>query len=322
MSVKSDAAYFLEQNRGKTVSGQELAEKLGVTRAAVSKAVKALRNEGYKISAAPNKGYILERESDVLSEEGIRLLLPDKHKALPLNVYKSIDSTNNEAKRSAMLGAPHGTVFAADCQTNGRGRHGHAFYSPAQTGLYLSVVLRPEKPLCDCGMITFAAADAVADTIEALTDCEPDIKWVNDILVGGRKVCGILTEAISDIESGMAEAVIVGVGLNVSTADFPPELARTAGSLKCRATRNSLAAGIISRIMDYTQSADSRTLLDSYRSRCALLGETVSYSRNGETITALASGIDNDGSLIVQTSHGTEKLRSGEISIVGDNIYG
>lgn len=322
MSVKSDAAVFLEQNRGRIVSGQELADRLGVTRAAVSKAVKALREEGYRISAAPNRGYILEQESDVLSEEGIRMMLADKHRSLPLKVYKSIDSTNNEAKRFAMLGAPHGTVIAADSQTNGRGRRGNSFYSPAGTGLYMSVVLRPEKPLSDCTYTTIAAADALADTIEELTDCEPKIKWVNDIIVNDRKVCGILTEAVSDIESGMAEVVIVGVGLNVTTEDFPPEIARTAGSLCCSATRNSLAAGIISRIMDYTRSADSRALLDSYRSRSAILGETVSFIRNGEKITALASGIDDNGSLIVQTANGTERLRSGEISIVRNKING
>lgn len=316
MSVKSDAAVFLEQNRGKTVSGQELADTLGVTRAAVSKAVKALRDEGYKISSTPNRGYILADESDVLSEDGIRLLLPEEYKALPIKVYKSIDSTNSEAKRLAMLGAPHGTVLAADAQTSGRGRHGHSFYSPAETGLYMSVVLRPEKPLSDCTLTTVAVAVALADTIEELTDCKPQIKWVNDILVDGKKVCGILTEAISDIESGMAEAVIVGVGLNVTTTEFPPEIAHTAGSLKCSATRNSLAAGIIRRIIGYTDSADSRALLDIYKSRSAILGETVSFIRNGEKITALACGIDDSGSLVVKTQNGTETLKSGEISIV------
>lgn len=316
MSVKSDAAVYLEQNRGRTVSGQELADSLGVTRAAVSKAVKALRSEGYRITAAPNRGYILEPESDVLSEEGIRVLLPEEHRALPLTVYRSIDSTNNEAKRYAMLGAPHGTIIAADAQTNGRGRRGKSFYSPAGTGLYLSVVLRPEKPLSDCVYTTIASADALADTIEELTDCEPKIKWVNDIIVNGRKVCGILTEAVSDIESGMAETVIVGVGLNVTTEDFPPEISRTAGSLRCSATRNSLAAGIISRIIEYTRRADSRELLDRYRSRSAVLGQTVGFIRNGETVTALADSIDDDGSLIVRTENGIERLRSGEISII------
>lgn len=321
MSVKSNAAAFLEQNRGRTVSGQELADSLGVTRAAVCKAVKALRDEGYKISSAPNRGYILEQQSDVLSEEGIRLLLADEHKTLPIKVHKCIDSTNNEAKRAAMMGAPHGTVIAADSQSDGRGRHGHSFYSPAGTGLYLSIILRPEKPLSDCINTTIAAANALADTIEELTDCKPEIKWVNDILINGRKVCGILTEAISDIESGMAEAVIVGVGLNVTTEVFPPEIAHTAGSLKCSATRNSLAAGIVSRIMDYTHTADSRALLESYRRRSAIIGKNISFYRNDEQITALACGIDDDGSLIIQTANGTEKMKSGEISILWSNVY-
>ena len=315
MSLRSEIALILEKNRGSAVSGQELADSLGVTRAAVCKAVKQLRDEGYCISAATNKGYILEENSDVLSAEGIRALLGEKYCSNSITVYKSIDSTNTEAKRSAMLGAAHGTVIAADTQTNGRGRHGHSFYSPAGTGLYLSVVLKPEKPLADCTLTTIAAADALADTIEELTDCKPEIKWVNDILVDGRKVCGILTEAISDIESGMAEAIIVGAGVNISTRDFPPEIADTAGSLKSSITRNKLAAGIISRLLDYTAEADSKRILSDYRRRSAALGETVTFMRNGELITALATDINDAGNLIVQTPNGTEVLKSGEISI-------
>lgn len=315
MSLRSEIALILEKNRGSAVSGQELADSLGVTRAAVCKAVKQLRDEGYCISAATNKGYILEENSDVLSAEGIRALLGEKYCSNIITVYKSIDSTNTEAKRSAMLGAAHGTVIAADTQTNGRGRHGHSFYSPAGTGLYLSVVLKPEKPLADCTLTTIAAADALADTIEELTDCKPEIKWVNDILVDGRKVCGILTEAISDIESGMAEAIIVGAGVNISTRDFPPEIANTAGSLKSSVTRNKLAAGIISRLLDYTAEADSKRILSDYRRRSAALGETVTFTRNGKLITALATDINDAGNLIVQTSNGTEVLKSGEISI-------
>ena len=315
MSLRSEIALILEKNRGSAVSGQELADSLGVTRAAVCKAVKQLRDEGYCISAATNKGYILEENSDVLSAEGIRALLGEKYNSNSITVYKSIDSTNTEAKRSAMLGAAHGTVIAADTQTNGRGRHGHSFYSPAGTGLYLSVVLKPEKPLADCTLTTIAAADALADTIEELTDCKPEIKWVNDILVDGRKVCGILTEAISDIESGMAEAIIVGAGVNISTRDFPPEIADTAGSLKSSVTRNKLAAGIISRLLDYTAEADSKRILSDYRRRSAALGETVTFMRNGELITALATDINDAGNLIVQTPNGTEVLKLGEISI-------
>lgn len=315
MSLRSDIALILEKNRGCAVSGQELADRLGVTRAAVCKAVKQLREDGYDISAATNRGYILEESTDVLSEEGIRALLGEKYCSNSITVYKSIGSTNTEAKRSAMLGAAHGTIFAADCQTGGRGRHGHTFYSPAGTGLYLSVVLKPEKPLSDCTLTTIAAADALADTIEDLTDCKPEIKWVNDILVDGRKVCGILTEAISDIESGMTEAIIVGAGVNVSTRDFPPEIADTAGSLKSSITRNKLAAGIISRLLDYTAELDSKQLLADYRRRSAALGETVTFTRDGKVITALATDINDAGNLIVQTPNGTEVLKSGEISI-------
>lgn len=315
MSLRNEIALILEKNRGCTVSGQYLADSLGVTRAAVCKAVKQLRENGYNISAATNRGYILEESSDVLSEAGIRAMLEDRYSSSRITVYKSIGSTNTEAKRAAMSGAEHGTIIVADSQTNGRGRHGHSFYSPARTGLYISVVLKPEKPLSDCTLTTIAAANALADTIEELTDCKPEIKWVNDILVDGRKVCGILTEAISDFESGMVEAIIVGAGVNISTQDFPAEIADVAGSLKSSVTRNRLAAGIISRLLDYTSQADNKTLLADYRRRSAALGETVSFIRNGTEITALATDINDEGNLIVQTPNGTEVLKSGEISI-------
>lgn len=315
MSIRGDISVILEQNRGRPVSGQELADRLGVTRAAVCKAVKQLRDEGYRIAASTNRGYILEENSDVLSEAGIRAMLSEKYSSNKITVYKSIDSTNTEAKRAAMLGAPHGAIFAADMQTGGRGRRGHSFYSPAGTGLYLSVVLKPQKPLADCTLITIAAADALADAIEELTDCKPQIKWVNDILVDGRKVCGILTEAISDIESGMAEAVIVGAGVNVTTSSFPSEIADTAGSLKSPVNRSRLAAGIISRLLDYTAEFDSGRLLADYRRRSAALGETICFTQNGEEATALASDINDEGNLIVQTANGTQVLKSGEISI-------
>ena len=240
MAIKNEIALMLEQSRGTAVSGQELADRLGVSRAAVWKAVKQLQDEGYSISAGTNRGYMLESGSDVLTAEGIRLHLTEKYRGIPVEVFRSASSTNTEAKAAALRGMPHGTLIAANEQTAGRGRFGKPFYSPANTGLYMSVLLKPQKPLSDCMGITMAAACAIIDSLESVCGVHAGIKWVNDIFCSGRKVSGILTEAMSDFESGMAESVIVGIGVNISTEKFPEEISGIAGSVGVFAERSRL----------------------------------------------------------------------------------
>ena len=321
MSLKNDIVKALEINRGRAVSGQELADMLGVSRAAVWKAVKSLQNDGYRITAGTNKGYVLEDESDVLSEQGIKLFMEQKNMNNNIMVYKTIGSTNVEAKKLAMNGAANGTVIVANEQTDGRGRRGNSFFSPAETGIYMSVILRPQKPLSDCLMTTVAAAVAMVDTIEALTDKKPQIKWVNDIFLDGRKICGILTEAISDFESGMAEAIIVGVGLNVNTSVFPSDISETAGSL-CpgNITRNQLAAEIAARIISYTECADSGKIMAEYRKKSMVIGRNITYSKGGRLCSGYVLDINDMGHLVIETDNQTEVLTSGEITIGSKNL--
>lgn len=315
MAIKSEIAAILEQSRGTAVSGQELADRLGVSRAAVWKAVKQLQEEGYSISAGTNRGYCLEIGSDVLSVEGIRLNLTEKYREIPVEVFHSVTSTNTEAKSAALRGAPHGTLIAADEQTAGRGRFGKPFYSPANTGLYMSVLLKPQKPLSDCVGITIAAACAITDSLESVCGVQAGIKWVNDIFCSGRKVAGILTEAMSDFESGMAESVIVGIGVNISTENFPEELSGVAGSVGVFAERNRLCADIACRLLDYTENLSSPELLEKYRSRSVVLGREVTFRQDGAERTGKALEIDDSGRLVIETDSGIEVLRSGEISI-------
>lgn len=317
MAVKTEIAAALEKRRGEAVSGQELADMLGVSRAAVWKAVRQLQDEGYAISAGRNRGYVLEANSDVLSAEGIRLNLPDKFQQLPIEVFRSVASTNTEAKTAALRGMPHGTIIAADEQTAGRGRFGKSFYSPAETGLYMSVILKPDKPLSDCIFITMAAACAVAGSIEELCGIRTGIKWVNDIFCGGRKICGILTEAMSDFESGMADTVIVGIGVNILTKDFPEDISGTAGCLGKFTERNRLCALTAARLLDLFSSGDDSALIREYRERSIALGREVSYLRDGVKYSGKALEIDDSGCLVIETDSGRERLRSGEISIIG-----
>lgn len=317
MAARNEIAAILEKRRGEAVSGQELADTLGISRAAVWKAVKQLQEEGYHISAGRNRGYVLENETDVLSAEGIRLNLTERWQNVPVEVYRTVESTNTIAKAAALGGCPHGMIIAADGQTAGRGRFGKPFYSPADTGLYMSVVLRPHKPLTDCFFITAAAACAITGSIEELCGITAGIKWVNDIFYGGRKICGILTEAISDFESGMAESVIVGIGVNISTSEFPEELSGVAGSLGVFAERNRLCADIAARLLDYTAGGDNTALMEEYRRRSLVLGRDIVYKQEGQTLTGKALEIDYTGRLVIENSSGRSVLRSGEITIVG-----
>ena len=315
MPIKNDIAALLEQRRGSAVSGQELADTLGVSRAAVWKAVKQLQDEGYRISAGRNRGYVLEDGTDVLSESGIRVYLPEKYRDIPVEVFRTVSSTNTEAKAAALRGMPHGTIIAADGQTAGRGRFGKSFYSPEGTGLYMSVVLKPHKPLSDCTFITMAAAVAITGSLSEICGIDAGIKWVNDIYYNGKKVSGVLTEAISDFESGMAETVIVGVGINITTESFPEDITGVAGSVGVFAERNRLCADIASRLLELSESGSREELLRQYRERSVVLGRDIEFVQAGTTRTGRALEIDDSGCLVIETQTGREVLRAGEISV-------
>ena len=205
MSVKSDILGLLYQNRGKTVSGEYLADKLGVSRAAVWKAINGLKEEGYSIFSERNKGYVLSLDDDKLIGEAISLLAPD----FLTFVYQEVDSTNDEAKRLAIEYPNKNVIVVANAQRNGRGRRGRSFYSPNDTGVYFSVVIHPDISPEKSVLVTTAAALATAETIEELTGKRALIKWINDVYVDDRKCVGILTEATLNCESAKFDCVVV-----------------------------------------------------------------------------------------------------------------
>ena len=243
MDTKNTIITILEQNRGKPVSGAKMAKLLNVSRNAVWKAITALKSEGYSIDAVSNRGYTLAIENDMLSVAGISQHLSDKIFAEKINIYKSLESTNKTAKEFAIQGGEHGTVIIADEQTAGKGRYDKHFYSPSKSGLYMSIILRQTNlDLTNTMNITKMAAVAVCEAIEKLTVIEPEIKPVNDIFLNGKKICGILTEAISDLESGNIEWAVVGIGINISTVDFPGEIKNIATSIVAESSNNIDAA--------------------------------------------------------------------------------
>ncbi len=303
------------------ISGAEIGRQLSVSRTAVWKAVEQLKKEGYRIESGPNRGYRLLPDSDVLSEEGIRRYLI--HDSLQVRVFPSISSTNTVLKQLAAEGAPEGLVLAAGEQTAGRGRMGRQFYSPPDTGLYMSLLLRPSMPAADVTGITACAAVAVAQTIEEFSARPAEIKWVNDVFVGGKKVCGILTEASVDCETGMIHYLIIGIGINtaVPQGDFPEELQAVAGAafngekipeLRCR-----IAAGVLDKIMHYVQDLSGEEIYREYKKRSFLLGRPINILTAGsEPEPAHVVDLDRDFALIVRCENGeTRRLNSGEVSV-------
>ncbi len=324
MSVKNEVLYILEQNRGESISGQELAEKLSVSRTAVWKSIKLLNEEGYIINGVSNKGYALSPDSDVLSSEGIRAYIKDEFKGISISTYKTINSTNAEAKLQAMQNASHGTVIVSEEQTSGRGRMGRTFYSPSQSGIYMSIILKPDLNITDSVLITTAAATAVCMAIDRFISSEPKIKWVNDIYIHDKKVCGILTEAVTDVESGTVNSIIVGIGVNVKAAVFPEELKETAGSIFSSneegCVRNMLAAEIINNILDVCANLKTRNFLEFYRKRSMIIGKRIKYMKNNRWFEGYAQDIDESGGLVVFHDDGhKEVLHSGEITVRKQN---
>lgn len=312
----------LEQHKGSYVSGQEIAQRLDITRAAVWRAIAELRKQGYDIEASTKIGYRLAADSDKLSSEGIMSVLPEGL-AVDIRYHETIDSTNREAKRLALEGCVHGTVVVSGSQSGGRGRLGRSFYSPPDSGLYLSVVLRPDVASSFALRITSAAAVAVCRAIERHSDRKASIKWVNDIFMDGRKVCGILTEGVSGFESGRIESVVVGIGLNHTEPNggFPDELTNIAGAVFSsdstqKISRNQLAADILSCLFELLPQLSDDAFIEEYRQRSIVLGKTVRVMQGNVSYEAVATGITDDGSLVVKTPEGDENiLGTGEISI-------
>ena len=321
MSIKSETLHILESNKGRNISGQELADMLQVSRTAVWKAINSLKDEGYEIEAVSNKGYSLSTSSDVLSSEGIRLYLNEEFKNIPITVYKTIESTNSQAKLLAVQNTKHGTSIIAEEQTMGRGRFGRSFFSPSDSGVYMSIILKPKLNIENSVLITTAAAVAVCKAIEKFVNDKPRIKWVNDIFIGDRKVCGILTEAVTNFESGMMDSVILGIGINVKTKniDFPIELQSTAGSIfdnNDNFIRNQLSAEIINNVLEVSENLENKSFMSEYKERSMILGENILYNKNNNWYEGYALDIDDSGGLIVYTAEGQKiTLNSGEVSI-------
>ncbi|MBE6868417.1 MAG: biotin--[acetyl-CoA-carboxylase] ligase [Ruminococcus albus] len=319
MAVKNELIKLFEQNRGRYLSGEEIADSLGCTRGAVWKAVKKLQSEGYDISAVTNRGYRLD-SADMLSAAGIEKYLTD-NSGISLTVYKETDSTNTRLRELATEGAPEGTAVIAGMQTGGKGRLGRKFFSPSDTGLYMSILLRPEMTAADAVRITTAAAVAVADAVEKISGRKADIKWVNDVYIDGRKICGILTEAAFSLENGGLDYAVCGIGINVYEPEggFPEDIKDIAGAVldtPADDVRNRLAALVLENFMNYYNKLSENSFLQGYQSRLMWRGEDINLIRGSEITPAKLIDADEKCRLLVKYEDGTEDtISSGEISI-------
>ena len=322
--LRDDVLALLRQQKGAPLSGEAVSRALGVSRAAVWKAMERLRQEGYLISSAPRKGYWLERSPDRLSAG--ELARPGRRVGRELVCLETVDSTNNDLKRRAVGEAPDGLVVVAEEQTGGRGRRGRSFASPAGKGLYLSALLRPSCTLEQLPALTAWSAVAVCDAVEALCGVRPGIKWPNDVILDGRKLCGILTELELEAETAALRHVVVGVGINLTqtAADFGPEVAPVAVSLAQalgRAPRRAEMAAAVLAALDELYAAfpaERAAWLERYRADCLTLGRTVRLLRAGEEEEAFAEAVDDAFALVVRRADGSrEAVSSGEVSVRG-----
>lgn len=325
MKIKEQILLLLS-NTEEFVSGEELSERFQVSRTAVWKNINALREAGYEIESVTNRGYRLISRPDLITEEELHSTLHTGFTAKKIYFLPCVDSTNKEAKRQALVNAPNGSLFIAEEQQSGKGRLGRNWSSPAGTGLWFTLLLRPQSIPQQVTLLTLLAGLAVSKAIRAQTGCDAKIKWPNDVVIGSKKVCGILTEMAAEMER--INYVIIGIGINVNQKEFPEELRVKATSLLLESgkpfRRTALLQEVLTNfetLLSQLKSSGPDALLEDYKKQCISLNRTVGFTRNGQPATGTAIDISREGELIVRCENGeTVPVFSGEVTVQG--IYG
>jgi BirA family biotin operon repressor/biotin-[acetyl-CoA-carboxylase] ligase len=332
---------LLTASGGEWVSGEAISVQLGISRAAVWKQIEALRAGGYQLEAAPRRGYRLVARPDRLTVAEITAGLTTKRFGRPVEAHESIGSTSERAKELARAGGPEGLLVTAELQTAGKGRLGRPWQTPAGRGLALSLLLRPPIPPTAAPRLTLVAAVAVAEAVRAVTGLPVGIKWPNDLQIAGKKLCGILTEMEAEMEQ--VRFIVVGIGLNVNqtAAEFPPELRETATSLRLAGAagagadaptgevptegpllpRLPLLQAILARLearYDQFLAGGWTELLADWRELSVTLGRPVRVlPASGDPVwEGTAVDVDGEGALLVRRPDGVvERVIAGEVSI-------
>lgn len=306
------------------VSGAELSQQLGVTRAAIWARIEELRRLGYDIEASPHQGYRLISAPDVLHADDLLSLLPNtKIVGRDIRVFQETASTNDVAEKLARDGVKEGVVVFAESQSKGRGRLGRKWISPPGQGLWFSVLLRPNLRPQAATQLTVASATALYRAIREVTGITPEIKWPNDILIKGRKIAGVLTELSAEIDHINHLILGIGVDVNLGASEFPPELRKIATSIKAETGRDihraDLAAAILRELdRDYARitAGDFAKVADEWQHQCTTIGQRVSINIGDRVIQGHAEALDDDGALLVRTQHGRlERIIGGDVTL-------
>ncbi len=306
------------------VSGAEIAEQLGVTRAAIWGHIEELRRLGYDIEASPHFGYRLVGAPDALyADDLLARLGKTKVVGRDIQVFEQTTSTNDVIERLARDGVKEGAVVFAESQTKGRGRLGRAWMSPARKGLWFSVLLRPDLRPQETTRLTVASATALRRAIQSETGLAPEIKWPNDILIRGRKVAGILTELSAELDKVRHVILGIGVDVNLGANDFPAELRKTATSLRIEAgeklSRPELATALLRELDgDYARVCGNAfgSVADEWEAHCTTIGRAVTIQIGGRRVSGRAESLNDDGALLLRTEHGhLERITGGDVTL-------
>ena len=323
--MKAEILKMLRETDG-YVSGQELCNKFGVSRTAVWKAINQLKENGYEIEAVQNKGYHLLSAPDIMDKTELESIHATEWAGCEIYYFDSIDSTNTKAKELAEEGHPSGTLVVADRQTAGKGRRGRSWESPTGIGIFMTLMLKPEINPNNASMLTLVAAMATTCAIRRVTGVPALIKWPNDIVMNGKKVCGILTEMSAQFD--YINHIVIGIGINVHNEDFPEEIAKTASSLYLESGQHIHRASLIEAFLEefedvyaeYLKTEDMEGLQKEYDAMLVNRGRQVRVLDPKEPFEGKAMGITKKGELIVDTWESRKLVSSGEVSVRG--IYG
>ncbi|MHB0977564.1 MAG: biotin--[acetyl-CoA-carboxylase] ligase [Candidatus Aquicultorales bacterium] len=311
----------LKEKAGRYVSGEELAKRAGVSRTAIWKQINNLRDAGYGIDASTKSGYRLVSVPDLLLPEELAWELGTKVIGSRILYYQSVGSTNEEAKRCAIDGAADGTVLIAERQEGGRGRLGRGWFSPPG-GIWISLILRPAIQPADAPKVMMLASSAVCSTMRSL-GLEASIKWPNDVMIGGKKIAGILTEMAS--EPGMVDHLVVGMGINanIEPDEFTPDLMSSASSMSIAkgapVDRLSFTRALLRKIdRDYEELLAGRSegIVGEWRQACGTIGQDIALSTPNGIVRGTAIDVDGNGCLVLRGPEGTDKYASGDVTVV------
>lgn len=326
VDMKTEILKLLREN-GDYISGQELCNRFGVSRTAVWKVINQLKEEGYGIEAVQNKGYRLRLNPDVLSSSELKSRIHNKWAGVPVYYYEETGSTNIDAKRLGEEGAKHGTVVVADKQNAGRGRRGRVWQSPAGKDIYFTILLRPGFEPDKAAGLTLVMALSVVQAVEKICGGKAGIKWPNDVVLNGKKICGILTEMT--VETDYIQHVVIGVGINVNLDAMPEEIRQTATSILLESGKETARAELLQEVLarfeenyeKYEESLDLRNILEDYNNHLVNRDKQVKVLDPKGEFEGIARGVNASGELLVETPDGkTEAIYAGEVSVRG--IYG